>query len=277
MQKIMTFFQFDPEQLSTLVSNLVLSLIILLVCFLISKLLKGRVQQQLKKVKKIDPMLVPMISSMIRYVVYFIGAAIILDLFGVSSTSIVTLLGTIGLAIGFALKDTLSNIAAGILLLFLRPFNNGDFIQVGGDSGTVMEVNLFTTVLKNADGIYVSIPNKNLNASTITNFTRNGIRRAVIGVGIGYSDSLDQGLAVLNKIIESESRILKDPTPQTIVVSMGDSSVNLELRAWMTVADYWPTFWDLQKRVKEEIEGAGLSIPFPQRDLNIKQQELPSN
>lgn len=222
-----------------------------------------------KRMGKADEMLIPIISTTIGYLVYVVAGVVILDLFGVNTASIIALLGAAGLAIGFALKDTLSNIAAGIMLLFLRPFKSGDYISFGSTVGTVEEINLFTTVLRSFDGLYISCPNSTLWGADITNFTRNGKRRLDITVSIAYSDSIDTGLNVLRNIVSTEPRVLQEPEPQTIVFALGESSVDLQLRAWTSVDDFGNTRWDLNKRVKEEIEAAGLTIPFPQREVRV--------
>ena len=252
--------------------NLGTALVVFIVCIVLAKLFSGFVKNRLTKLQRFDNTLVPIFSRLSKYFVYTIGAAIILDIFGVNTASIVTLLGTIGLAIGFALKDTLSNIAAGIMLIILRPFSTGEYIQAASVEGTVMEVNLFTSILKTANGLYVSVPNGVLWGTSITNLTRNPNRRIEIIVGIDYSDSIDTAIEVLQKVVQSESRILEEPKPQTFVTALGDSSVNLSLRAWVNTADYLDTNVSLNKAVKEKIEAAGLSIPFPQTDIHIKQK-----
>ena len=252
-----------------------LSLIILAVSLLVGKGVKQVILRTSHRLAKVDATLVPVLCTTAAYAVYTIGAVFILDIFGVNTASIITLLGAAGLAIGLALKDTLSNIAAGIMLLLLRPFRAGDFVECGSITGSVAEINLFTTILETADGLYVASPNSLVWGNTITNFTRNGKRRMDLVVGIAYSDSIEAGLAVLRHIAETEPRFLKEPAPQVMVLSLGDSSVNLQLRGWATTEDYWKAFWDLNQRVKEEIEQAGLTIPFPQRDLHLPAGVLP--
>ncbi|MDA3972343.1 MAG: mechanosensitive ion channel [Desulfobulbaceae bacterium] len=218
---------------------------------------------------RLDATLIPIFCTLSTYLVYAVGLIIVLDIFGVNTTSIIALLGAAGLAVAFALKDTLGNIAAGTMLLILRPFRMGDFIEFGSVMGTVKEINLFTTILETFDGIYVSSPNGVIWANTIKNFTRNGKRRMDVVVSISYGDSIDTGLEVLRNICATEPRFLPEPPPQVMVVAMADSSVNLQLRGWASLDDYWHTFWALNKRVKEEVEAAGLTIPFPQRDVHL--------
>jgi small conductance mechanosensitive channel len=210
---------------------------------------------------------------LVTYIVYAIGLIIVLDLFGINTTSIIAILGAAGLAIGLALKDTLGNIAAGVMLIMLRPFKKGDYIESGSYQGTVQEVNFFNTVLETFDGLYISAPNGPVFNNSLKNFSRNGKRRMDIEVGISYGDSIDTAMEVLKRIAAEEKRFLPEPAPQVLVTAMADSSVNLQLRGWANNSDYWATRFDLTKKVKEEIEKAGLTIPFPQTDVHLFQEK----
>ncbi|MFG1497297.1 mechanosensitive ion channel domain-containing protein [Saccharospirillum sp. HFRX-1] len=248
--------------------QIILVLLVFIVAGILSRTLKSSVTKNSKRFARLDPMLVPIFAGMVGYSVYVIAVVIVLDIFGVNTNSIVALLGAAGLAVGLALKDTLSNIAAGIMMLMLRPFRTGDYISFNSTSGTVEEITLFNTILITPDGQYVSAPNSNVWGATIQNSTRNGTRRMDVVVGVAYDDDLNAGFAALRKIVDAEPRFLPDPQPQIMVQSLGDSSVNLQIRAWATVDDYWPLWWDMQRIVKDEIEAAGLTIPFPQRDVH---------
>ena len=263
------FWQNHSNTTITLGYRIVLAIVILIASSFIAKAVRKAILNTNSKLNKLDATLTPIFSTVASYAVYIIGGVFILDIFGVNTASLIALVGAAGLAIGLALKDTLSNIAAGIMLLILRPFKAGDFIEFGSTQGTVKEINLFTCVFETVDGLYIASPNSVLWGNNIKNFTRNGKRRMDIVVGISYSDSIDVGLSVLRQVAEGESRLLVDPVPQAMVVSMMDSSVNIQLRAWAKTDDYWPTYWDLNKRVKESIEAAGLTIPFPQRTLHL--------
>jgi small conductance mechanosensitive channel len=193
----------------------------------------------------------------------------ILNSFGINTASLLAVLGAAGVAIGLALKDTLGNIAAGIILLLLGSYRRGEYIEFGSYSGTVKEIGLFTTILETPDGLFVSAPNASIWGTPLKNYSRNGKRRMELSVGIAYSDSIDTALRVMQDIAETETRFLKDPAPQILVQSLGDSSVNIALRAWAATDVYWKIYWDQMKNVKLKIEEAGLHIPFPQRDLHI--------
>lgn len=270
------FAQFWQNHSNTIIAlgyKIVLAIVIFIASSYIAKAVRRAILNTNSKLNKLDATLTPIFSTVVSYAVYVIGGVFILDIFGVNTASLIALVGAAGLAIGLALKDTLSNIAAGIMLLILRPFRAGDFIEFGSTQGTVKEINLFTCVFETVDGLYIACPNSVLWGSHIKNFTRNGKRRMDIVVGISYSDSIDVGLSVLRQVAVGEPRLLVDPVPQAMVVSMMDSSVNIQLRAWAKNDDYWPTYWDLNKQVKESIEAAGLTIPFPQRTLHVVSEQ----
>ncbi|MBB1468916.1 mechanosensitive ion channel [Pseudoalteromonas sp. SG41-5] len=269
--KLLVFWQNHSETIMTLGYKLILALAIVIAGALIARSVKRAIQNSKSPLKKMDKTLLPILSSVLGYLVYIIAGLFILDIFGVNTASLIALMGAAGLAIGLALKNTLSNIAAGIMLLILRPFKVGDFVDASGTTGTVSEINLFTTIFKTNDGLYIASPNGKVWGGNIKNFTRNGKRRMDIVVGISFADSIDDGLNVLKEIAASESRLLADPAPKVMVTSIAESSVNIQLRAWTVNGDYWQTVWDLNKRVKESIEQAGLIIPFPQRTLHISE------
>jgi small conductance mechanosensitive channel len=193
----------------------------------------------------------------------------ILNAFGINTGSLLALLGAAGVTIGLALKDTLGNIAAGIILLVLGSYRREEYIEFGVYSGTVKDINLFTTILETPDGLFISAPNSSIWGTPLKNYSRNGKRRMDLSVGIAYSDSVDTAFRVMREIAETETRFMKDPTPQVVVQSLGDNSVIITLRAWASTSVYWNIYWDQMKNVKLKIEEAGLHIPFPQRDLHI--------
>lgn len=249
--------------------KLLLALAVFITSHFVAKLVRKSIERANQKIERLDETLVPILCTIGSYSVHAIGLIIVLDVFGVNTNSIIALLGAAGLAVGLALKDTLSNIAAGFMLLMMRPFRVKHFIECGSFMGTVKEIGLFTTILETIDGLYLSMPNSTLWGAPIKNFTCNGKRRMDLVVGISYGDSIDKGFEVLKEIVEAESRFHKDPAPQIMVQALGDSSVNLQLRAWASVDDYWNVVWEHNKIIKEKIETAGLTIPFPQRDVHV--------
>ncbi|MDD3094966.1 MAG: mechanosensitive ion channel family protein [Candidatus Neomarinimicrobiota bacterium] len=266
---LVTFWENNSEKVLTLGKNVLLLLLVIVAATIVSKLLRKGVKRINERNERFDETLVPMVSSTLTYLVYIVAVIIVLDIFGINTTSIIALLGAAGLAIGLALKDTLGNIAAGVLLVILRPFHKGDYIETGSYEGTVVEINFFNTIMETFDGLYISAPNSAVFNNSMKNYTRNGKRRLDITIRISYGDSIDTALEVLNRIAAEEQRFLPEPAAQVIVTAMADSSVNLQLRGWTDVVNYWATRFDLIKKVKVEIEKAGLTIPFPQRDVHL--------
>ena len=203
------------------------------------------VRHSLKNAKFVDSTLKPLAASIARYAVLIFVIIAVLSNFGVETTSIIAVLGAAGLAIGLALQGTLSNIAAGVMILILRPLKVDEFVEAGSISGTVVEITLFTTLLKTPDGVFISAPNSQIWNSAIKNYSRNPTRRLDIKVGIAYDDDVDAALEFL------------------------ESSVDLTARGWVATSEFWPTFFDLTRKSKTELEAAGFSIPFPQRDLHV--------
>ncbi|MDR1058314.1 MAG: mechanosensitive ion channel family protein [Treponema sp.] len=216
-----------------------------------------------------DETLASVLRKGITYGVFIICVIMILDVFGVNTNSLIAILGAAGVAVGLALKDTLSNIAAGIILLLQASCRKGDFIEFGSVMGTVKEMNLFTTILETADGVFISAPNSSIWGTPLKNYTRNGKRRMDLSVGISYSDSVDAAFEVMRGIIGEEKRFLPEPKPQIMVQSLGDGVVTITLRAWAEGDQYWALYWDEMRNIKEKIEAAGLRIPFPRRDVHL--------
>ena len=179
------------------------------------------------------------------------------------------MLGAAGLAIGLAMKDSLSNIAAGIMLLILRPYKLGDYIDCGSVSGTIQQMGLFSTVLKTPDGLFVSAPNSVVFGTPIKNYSRNPTRRSDITVNIAYADSLPVAVKAMKDILDHEEMVLKDPAPEVLVSELADSSVQLTLRYWTATENYWPAYWSIKGQLKPAIEAAGLRVPFPQRVITF--------
>lgn len=230
----------------------------------------GRVVDRgLGRVPNMDSTLRPFLSNMVRWTILAFVIVAVLNQFGVETTSIIAVLGAAGLAIGLALQGTLSNVAAGVMLLILRPFKLGDFVSAGSLSGTVVQIGLFTSELKTADGIYIMAPNSQIWNQVITNYGRNPTRRIDIQVGIAYDDDIDVAQKALQDLMEGNDLVLKDPAPMTMVMALADSSVNINMRCWANTGDYWNALWALNKGAKAAVEGAGCTIPFPQRDVHL--------
>ena len=251
--------------------GLMLALLVIAVAWLANRICRSLIQATTKKIATLDNALGNILCSLVKGLIWVLAILVILDLFGVNTASILTVLGAAGLAVALALKDSLGNIAAGFMLLFQRPYKVGDYVDCGSVSGTIMEMGLFTTTLKTLDGIYVSAPNSVIFGTPIKNYSRNPTRRADITVGIAYGDSLPVALEVLKRMLATHPLVCQEPTPDVMVADLADSSVNLTLRFWAKTDDYWKAYWDVKRRLKEVIESNGLNIPFPQRVVTIVQ------
>ena len=232
--------------------------------------------RKLGAVERVDATLLSFVTQLVRYTILILVMVAVLAQFGVQTTSIIAVLGVAGLAVGLALQGTLANIAAGVLLLFLRPFKIGEYIDAGGIAGTVREIGLFATEFKSYDGLFVMVPNSQLASAAITNYSRLPTRRLDLVIGISYGDNMNQAMTVLNDLLVDDDRILKDPAHQVMVKELADSSVNLNLRCWTNRQDYWSLLFDLTRQAKERLDEHGISIPFPQRDVHLFPSEAPA-
>ena len=225
----------------------------------------------LDRTPRVDQTLRPVIASVVRYGILILVVIAVLAQFGVQTTSIIAVLATAGLAIGLALQGTLQNIAAGIMLLFLRPFRIGDYIDAEGLAGTIDEIGLFTTTMHTYDGVYLQVPNAHLWNHAIRNYSRLPTRRLDIVVGISYADDIDKTQAALMDLLENDTRVHGDPAPEVMVMELAESSVNLNLRCWTDAGNYWSLRFDLTKAAKQRLDAEGITIPFPQRDVHLYQ------
>ncbi len=217
-----------------------------------------------------DQTLRPLLASLARYGVLVITVVAVLNQFGVETTSIIAVLGAAGLAVGLALQGTLSNVAAGLMILILRPFRVGDYIDAGGVAGTVVELGLFITELTTPDNRYISVPNSVVFGGIITNYSRHSRRRLDVPVGVAYGADLAMARRVLLDLAHADSRVHQDPPPQVLVIALADSSVNLTLRVWTSGAEIWMLNFDLNEAVKNALDAAGIEIPFPQRVVELR-------
>lgn len=220
---------------------------------------------------EVEPSLITFFSSfgiwMFRILLMLSVAAMI----GVQTTSFLAVLGSAGLAIGLALQGSLGNLAGGVLILLLKPFRVGDFIETSSNSGTVKRILLFHTEMTTIDNRLVVMPNGDLANSNIINYSAEPIRRLDFDIGISYGDNMQQAREVMLSVIENEKRVLLDPAPEVLVSSLGDSSVVMRLRIWTETDNHWPVFFHLNEAVKKAFDEKGVSIPFPQRDVHLFQ------
>lgn len=192
---------------------------------------------------------------------------------GVETTSFVAVLGAMGLAIGFAMQDSLGNFASGVMIMFFKPFKAGDFVEAGGTVGIIEEIHIFSTIMKTPDNKKIIVPNGQITGGTITNYSAKDTRRVDLVFGIAYDDSMKEAKAILERLVGEDERILKDPEPVIAIGELADSSVNILCRPWVKTADYWAVYWDLLEKAKEAFDAAGVSIPFPQTDVHLHKVE----
>ncbi len=252
--------------------NFLAAVITLIIGIWFSSRISIWIRETLIKVDRLDPTLPPVAGSVIRYALLVVTIVAVLAQFGVNTTSIIAVLGAAGLAIGLALQGTLSNVAAGVMLLFLRPFKVGNWIEAANISGTVREIGLFTTTIDTFDNVYISVPNSTIWSSTIINHSRYNTRRMDIDIGVSYNCDLDFVLNTLLIMAEDE-RVLKKPQPQGLVVQYGDSSITVRLRLYAKNNVYWGLYWDLMKKTKSVLDDAKIEIPFPQRVVTLNQKK----
>jgi small conductance mechanosensitive channel len=217
----------------------------------------------------------PLVYSLFSYAIYVITLLLVLHIVGVNTAGLVAMVGAASLAIGLALKDTLSNIASGLLLLFLRPFKAGDYIECGAINGKIVGIGLFNTTLETVEGMFVSAPNSSLWGQPIVNFSKNPNRRLQITVGISYNDSMEKALNILRDLVENEPLFLKKPAPQFFVSALADSSVDIAFRVWVKNCNYFELLWKYNEEVKRSFDEAGITIPFPQRTVHVEYPDKP--
>jgi small conductance mechanosensitive channel len=252
--------QYGPAALS--------AAIVLIGGWFLSKWLSRLVIQAIPARRAFDDTIRPLTAQVVRYAILIFAIVIALGELGVQTTSILAVLGAAGLAIALALQETLRNLAAGIMLIWLRPLRAGEYIDAEGAAGTVMEIGIFATRLRSAEGIYVFVPNDKIWGATITNYSRDPSRRFDFIVGIAYQADIPRAREILLAIAHEDTRILTDPEPVVYVNNLGDSSVEMMLRVWIGTNDYWDVRLNISEKAKLGFDAAGIEIPFPQITLN---------
>lgn len=257
----------------SLLQRLILALLVLGMAKILLILLRRIIAKA--EMRGMDSSAKPLVYSLFSYAIYVITVLLVLHIAGVNTAGLVAMVGAASLAIGLALKDTLSNIASGLLLLFLRPFKAGDYIECGNIKGKIVGIGLFNTTLDTVEGMFVSAPNSSLWGQPIVNFSKNTNRRLQITVGISYGDSMEKALNILRDLVEKEPLFLKKPAPQFFVSELADSSVDIAFRVWVKNCNYYDLLWKYNEAVKRSFDEAGITIPFPQRTVHIETSDNP--
>ena len=260
------------EMLLPLLQNIGIAIAIFIIGrWLVKKLVT--VIDKMMSLKKMDEALRGFIVAIIGTVLKFIILLIAVEQLGIDTTSLLAILGAAGLAVGLALKDSLSNFAAGVMLIMFKPFQIGHFVEAAGVAGVVEKITVFNTIMRTGDNKEIIIPNAQIYGGTIVNVSAKPTRRVDLVIGIGYDDDMKKARDLMRAVIDADERILKDPEVVIAVHELGDSSVNFVVRPWVNAADYWAVRWYLLEEIKNTFDANGVSIPYPQQDVYMHQVE----
>jgi small conductance mechanosensitive channel len=253
-----------------------IKIILALLIFYVGRMVASAVVNMIGKVlgkQEMDEMLVRFVCSILGWVLLLFVIIAALSQLGIDTTSLIALLGAAGLAIGLSLQSSLSNLAAGVMIIVFRPFNKGDFVEVSGATGVIDNISIFTTTMTTPDNKEVIIPNGSILSGNITNYSARDTRRVDMVFGISYDDDLRKAKAILEEIIAADNRVLAEPAPVIALSELADSSVNFIVRPWVNAGDYWDLLWDTTESVKLKFDEAGISIPYPQMDVHLNKSE----
>ena len=252
-------------------TKIVMALLVFVIGRWVAKVLTKTMQKVMTK-GKVDQMLVSFLGNIVYSALLAVIVLAALEQLGVNTTSALAILGAAGLAVGLALKDSLTSFAAGVMLIIFRPFKLGDFVEAGGQAGVVEEIRIFHTVLKTGDNREVTMPNAQIYGGTIINYSARETRRIDLVIGIGYGDDIKKARDLINQVLEADSTVLKDPAPTVMLLELGASSVDFAVRPWVKSGDYWSTRAALLEAIKTTFDKEGISIPYPQQDIHLFQE-----
>jgi small conductance mechanosensitive channel len=262
------YFEIIMNWLSMYSLKIVAAILVLIIGKWIARKISKLLGVVLEK-NKVDATLIGFLSNITYYALLIMVVIAAAGQLGINTTSFLTIVGAAGLAVGLALKDSLSNFASGVMLILFRPFRVGDFVTAGGVTGKVEQITIFTTIVNTPDNQRVIIPNGAVTSDVITNVNVNPTRRVDMVFGIGYDDDIAQAKKILVELLDADDRVLKDPAPAVAVSELADSSVNFIVRPWVKSEDYWGVYFDMHEKVKVTFDEAGISIPYPQQDLHL--------
>ena len=266
MDAIRTFI--ENNDIQQLAMSWGIKIVVALIIFIVGRWIAKALTRSFRRVVEVEETLENFLANIIYAVLLTAVIIAALQYLGLPVTSLVAVLGAAGLAIGLALKDSLGNFAAGVMIVMFRPFTKGDFVEVAGTSGKVDEVRIFSTILTTPDNKLVIIPNGQVAADTITNYTALDQRRVDLVIGVGYNDDLKLARSVLERVCADQPKVLDDPETRVFVANLGDNSVDFNVRPWCMTDDYWDVYSGVLENAKVELEAAGCSIPYPQRDVH---------
>lgn len=266
-QNVMGFID-NPEAIIALITKLVTAFLIYWIGKKIARFVSNMAAKGLTRSGS-DPILVNFLKNFVYFVLLAAVIVAALGQLGIKTTSLLGMLAAAGLAIGLALKDSLSNFASGVMIVIFRPFKLGDLVEVAGQSGKVEEIKIFSTYIVTTDNKLVIIPNGQITSDSIVNHSAKSIRRVDIAMGVGYDDDLKKARSIMMEIMEKHALTLKDPAPSILMTELADSSVNFSVRPWAKTEDYWTVYGDMLEQFKEGLEAGGCNIPYPQTDVHL--------
>jgi len=252
--------------------NMGLALLIFIAGRYVTKILVGITRKVLTNAG-VESILVNFVSSIVNWLLLLIVIIAAISYLGINTNSLIALIGAAGLAIGLSLQDSLKNFAAGVMLITFRPFKEGEFVEAGGTAGTVEKITIFSSTFRTPDNKEVIIPNAAIYSGVITNYSAKDTRRIDMVFGISYGDDIKKAKELIEKVIQDETRVLKDPVPVVAVGELADSSVNFVVRPWVKTSDYWDVRFDITEKIKIAFDEYGISIPFPQMDVHMDKSE----
>ncbi len=268
----------DPSHIQTILMPWAIRIGVALAIFIVGRWIARWLTNMVRKVmtkSSMDEMLINFLGNIVYIVLLLAVVMAALDHLGIQTTSLLAVFGAAGLAVGLALKDSLSNFSSGVMIILFRPFKVGDFIEAGGATGVVEEVRIFATIMKTGDNREIIVPNSQIYSGTIINYSAKATRRIDLVFGIGYDDDIAKAKQIMDDIMKQDERILADPAPAVAVGELADSSVNFNVRPWVNSGDYWPVRADLLEKIKLAFDANGISIPYPQQDVYM--HEVSSN
>jgi len=267
----MTWVSENQELILSYTIKFVVALLILIIGKMVANSVAKLLGKGMQK-KGVDNAVISFLSAIVKSVIFIAAVLMALSQVGVQTTSFIAILGAAGLAIGLSLQGSLSNMASGVLIILFRPFRSGEYVEAGGVSGSVDEVNIFQTVLKTPDNKVVFVPNAQITSQPITNYSREATRRVDLLIGVSYDADLHKTKEVLESVLAADKRLLKEPAWNVQVHALNSSSVDFIVRPWVKSEDYWSVYWDLMREIKLALDQNGIGIPYPQMDVHFFKQ-----
>ncbi|WP_440875670.1 mechanosensitive ion channel family protein [Thalassotalea sp. PLHSN55] len=272
MDAIVSWFSDNQDMIQNFLIKFAIAIVIIIVGKLVARLISSTTAKVMAH-KNVDPAVISFISSIVYGIAFFVAIIAAISHLGFNTSSLVAIVGAAGLAIGLALQGSLSNFASGVLLIILKPFKNGDFVEVAGVAGIIEEIHIFSTKFRTGDNKTVIVPNNSITSSSITNYSTKPKRRIDLVIGVSYDADLAKTKEILTTITSNHALVLQDETTTIGVSELADSSVNLVVRPWVKSSDYWPVYFDLLEQIKVTLDENNIEIPYPQLSLHVNKEE----